>query len=155
MHTFTSKSIVLDPNVKHLYCRTWWECEQYKAGMKQLEDVLTFISPSFINTILSWNQLLLHQVSPVMFKVIIDMYSVSDFGLIGHLVTSGTTANTPPAHRYGRSFLFEAVQSLQQEKATGSPCDELKMYFESDIKQTSDVISHWGVGRFVASWWYQ
>ena len=77
---------------------------------------------------------------------------MSNFGLIGHLVTSGTTANTPPAHRYGGSFLFEAIQSLQQEeKATGSPCDELKMYLESGIEQTLDVIGYWGVGRFVAS----
>ncbi len=36
-----SKSIVLDPNVKHLYCQSRWEPEQYEAGMKQLEDVVS------------------------------------------------------------------------------------------------------------------
>jgi len=36
-----SKSIVLDPNVKHLYCKSQWEPEQYQAGMKQLEDVVS------------------------------------------------------------------------------------------------------------------
>jgi hypothetical protein len=66
-HTFMYKSIVLDPNIKHLYCRARWEREQYEAGMKRLEDVvslqfllcdedvLNFISSSFINTILSRN----------------------------------------------------------------------------------------------------
>ncbi len=85
-----------------------------------------------------------------MFKVITDI--VPDFGLTDYLVTAGTTMSTYPARRYGGSFLFEAVQSLQQqEKATGSPRDELKMYLESGVEHISDVISYWGVGSFVAA----
>jgi hypothetical protein len=53
--------------------------------------------------------------------------------------------------RYGSSFLLEAVQSFQQEeKAAGSPRDELKLYLESGVESTEDVIAWWGV-RFI-SW---
>jgi hypothetical protein len=48
--------------------------------------------------------------------------------------------------RYGGSFLLEAVQSFQQEqKAAGSPRDELKLYLESGVESTEDVITWWGV----------
>jgi hypothetical protein len=50
--------------------------------------------------------------------------------------------------RYGSSFLLEAVQSFQQEeKAAGSPRDELKLYLESGVESTDseDVIAWWGV----------
>jgi hypothetical protein len=56
--------LVLDPNVKHLYCRSRWEAEHYEAGMKQLEqvvspslfgsffvEILSFALRSFTNTI--------------------------------------------------------------------------------------------------------
>jgi hypothetical protein len=57
---------------------------------------------------------------------------------------------TPPlnanSYRYGGSFLLDAVQSFQQEeKAAGSPRDELKLYLESGIEPTADVIKWWGV----------
>ena len=53
-----------------------------------------------------------------------------------------------PTRRYGGSFLFEAVQSLQQEeKAAGSPRDELKMYLESGVEPTLNIILYWGVSR--------
>ena len=53
-----------------------------------------------------------------------------------------------PTHHYGGSFLFEVVQSLQQEeKAAGSPRDELKMYLESRVEPASNVILYWGVSR--------
>ena len=32
--------LVLDPNVKDLYCRHRWDLEQYEAGMKRLEEVV-------------------------------------------------------------------------------------------------------------------
>ena len=32
--------LVLDPNVKDLYCRHRWDSEQYEAGMKRLEEVV-------------------------------------------------------------------------------------------------------------------
>jgi hypothetical protein len=48
--------------------------------------------------------------------------------------------------RYGGSFLLEAVQSFQQkQKAAGSPRDELKLYLESGVESTEDVITWWGV----------
>lgn len=55
--------------------------------------------------------------------------------------------NLPPgSYRYGGSFLLDAVQSFQQEeKAAGSPRDELKMYLESGVEQTTNVIQWWGV----------
>jgi hypothetical protein len=47
---------------------------------------------------------------------------------------------------YGGSFLLEAVQSFQQEqKAARSPRDELKLYLESGVELTEDVITWWGV----------
>ncbi|KIL56126.1 hypothetical protein M378DRAFT_39166, partial [Amanita muscaria Koide BX008] len=46
---------------------------------------------------------------------------------------------------YGGSFLLEAVQSLQQEeKAAGSPQDELKQYLESGAEPTDNVVAWWG-----------
>lgn len=33
--------IVLDPNVKDLYCRHRWEPEQYTAGMTRLQEVVS------------------------------------------------------------------------------------------------------------------
>jgi hypothetical protein len=33
--------LVLDPNVKDLYFRHHWSHEQYAAGMKQLEEVVS------------------------------------------------------------------------------------------------------------------
>lgn len=52
--------------------------------------------------------------------------------------------------RYGSSFLLEAVQSFQQEeKAAGSPHDELKLYLKSGVESTDDVIAWWGV-RFIS-----
>jgi hypothetical protein len=48
--------------------------------------------------------------------------------------------------RYGSSFLLKAVQSFQQEqKAAGSPRDELKLYLKSGVESTEDVITWWGV----------
>ena len=38
---------MLDPNVKHLYCRSRWEPEHYEAGMKRLEEV---VSPSLFGS---------------------------------------------------------------------------------------------------------
>lgn len=52
----------------------------------------------------------------------------------------------PTPYRYGGSFLFDAVQSLrQEEKAIGNPRDELRMYLESGVEETSDVVEYWGV----------
>jgi len=56
------------------------------------------------------------------------------------------TAVISAVPRYGSSFLLEAVQSFQQEeKAAGSPRDELKLYLESGVESTEDVIAWWGV----------
>jgi hypothetical protein len=33
--------LVLDPNVKDLYFQHQWSREQYSAGMKQLEDIVS------------------------------------------------------------------------------------------------------------------
>jgi hypothetical protein len=35
--------LVLDPNVKDLYFRGWWNSEQYAAGMNQLEEVVSHV----------------------------------------------------------------------------------------------------------------
>lgn len=37
--------LVLDPNVKDLYFRSQWSSEQYAAGMRQLEDVVSVSIP--------------------------------------------------------------------------------------------------------------
>jgi hypothetical protein len=64
-------------------------------------------------------------------------------------VNPGSTSNTAPSNRYGGSFLFEAVQSLQQaEKAVGNPRNKLKMYLESGIESPMTAIQYWGVCRF-------
>ena len=36
--------VVLDPNVKDLYCRHQWEPEQYAAGMAKLEEVVNIFT---------------------------------------------------------------------------------------------------------------
>lgn len=57
---------------------------------------------------------------------------------------SDINTTTPSAH-YGSSYLLEAVQSFcQQEKAVGSPRDELKWYLESGQESTDNVIGWWG-----------
>lgn len=57
-----------------------------------------------------------------------------------------TCPKVAPSHRYGGSFLLDAVQSFQQEeKASGSPRDELKQYLESGPEPTDNVVHWWGV----------
>jgi hypothetical protein len=59
---------------------------------------------------------------------------------------SAMESTTTGSYRYGGSFLLDAVQSFQQEeKAAGSPRDELRMYLESGVEHTTDVIQWWGV----------
>ena len=43
-----STLVVLDPNVKDLYCRHWWEPEQYTAGMTRLEEVVSWFSLFYV-----------------------------------------------------------------------------------------------------------
>jgi hypothetical protein len=66
---------------------------------------------------------------------------------------SGAMENlTTSSYRYGGSFLLDAVQSFQQEeKAAGRPRDELKMYLESGIEHTTNVIQWWGVRALTLS----
>jgi hypothetical protein len=61
------------------------------------------------------------------------------------LTTLTVQKATSASIRYGGSYLLEAVQSFcQEEKAAGSPRDELKLYLESGPEPTSDVIGWWG-----------
>ncbi|KAM6491794.1 hypothetical protein JOM56_012834 [Amanita muscaria] len=109
--------LVLDPNVKNLYCRHKWEPEEYKAGMACLDKVF-------------------------------DNYYIPPKELPAPTEIATTQASTSQvtAFRYGGSFLLEAVQSLQQEeKAAGSPRDELKQYLESGAEPTDNVVAWWGV----------
>jgi hypothetical protein len=47
---------------------------------------------------------------------------------------------------YSSSFLLKVVQSFQQEEhAAGSPHNELKLYLESGVESTEDIIAWWGV----------
>jgi hypothetical protein len=39
--------IVLDPNVKDLYCRRRWDPEQYEAGMERLNEVVGLEYPIY------------------------------------------------------------------------------------------------------------
>ena len=39
--------LVLDPNFKDMYFRSKWDSEQYAAGMKQLEDVVSSSFPIY------------------------------------------------------------------------------------------------------------
>ena len=39
--------VVLNLNVKHLYCQSQWESEQYEAGMERLNEV---VSPSLCSS---------------------------------------------------------------------------------------------------------
>jgi hypothetical protein len=51
-----------------------------------------------------------------------------------------------PLHRYGSSFLLDAVQSVKQtERAKAHPRDELKAYISSPLEEVDDVLRHWGV----------
>src|ERR1700678_315932 len=73
------------------------------------------------------------------------------FGSYSSSSTAGSNVLTTaaPTVRYGGSFLLEAVQSFQQEeKAAGSPRDELRQYLDSGVEPTSDVILWWGVCSF-------
>jgi hypothetical protein len=63
--------------------------------------------------------------------------------------TASLSTAAPPA-RYGSSFLLEAVQSFQQEEeAIRSPRNELKLYLESGVELTADVITWWGVRSII------
>ena len=49
-------------------------------------------------------------------------------------------------YRDGGSFLQDAVQSFQkEEKEAGNPRDELKLYLESGVEHTTNVVKWWGV----------
>lgn len=111
--------LVLDPNVKDLYCRSRWSADQYDAGMERLKELFDqyYTPPTSPTTSAST-----HMVSE-----------------------SEVTASTSASIRYGGSYLLEAVQSFcQEEKAAGSPRDELKLYLESGPEPTNDVIGWWG-----------
>jgi hypothetical protein len=62
------------------------------------------------------------------------------------LMSNDSAALLPPLAHYGSNFLLEAVQLFQQdEKASGSPRDELKQYLESSAEKMEDIIVWWGV----------
>ena len=62
----TNRSLqVLDPNVKDMYFKHWWDTVRYTAGIKQLEDVvcrfLSFIiALGLLTTIMSLTGIILH-----------------------------------------------------------------------------------------------
>ena len=125
---------MLDPNIKDVYFRSRWEPEQFEAGMERLEEV---VSPS-LHIFLS---------AEILIFVQFDVYYIPPPKSTA--VNPGSTSNTAPSNHYGGSFLFETVQSLQQEeKAAGNPRDELKMYLESGIEPGRTAIQYWGVCRF-------
>ena len=56
---------VLDPNVKDMYFRHWWDTEWYSASMKQLEDAVHHFLPfiialSLLTTLVSLTGIILH-----------------------------------------------------------------------------------------------
>jgi hypothetical protein len=56
-----------------------------------------------------------------------------------------TTVTNPRSASYGSSYLSDAVQSFcEEEKAAGSPRDELKLYLESGPETTDNVLAWWG-----------
>jgi hypothetical protein len=148
--------LVLDPNVKDLYCRHRWEQEQYDRGISCLEAVVRAVlyNVSYLKT----------KFHPFKF----DEYYVAQNSETGHITATSavdgdsrhsriyihvtntylieSVINAMPTRRYGCSYLLEAVQSFEKEKKAGNPRDELTMYLEAGIEVVSDVISWWGVG---------
>ena len=146
--------LVLDPNVKDLYCCHRWDKDQYDAGIKCLEgvvsDSLSTPSPlwfwlwSSTNTtkLLCQKQLNAPILQPNI-KVNNPFFSLQTSYL--HLFLQ-TEAPSQPTHQYGGSYLVQAVQSLQQENlAESSPRDKLARYLKSGPESAPDVIGWWGV----------
>ncbi|KAG6864101.1 hypothetical protein C0991_012481, partial [Blastosporella zonata] len=107
--------LVLDPNVKDLYCCHRWEPEQYEAGLDQLGQVFD--------------------------KYYIAPETSSDKAIDNTEVQARLSAEW----RYGSSFLLESVQSFQNvEKASGSLRDELKQYLKSGVERADNIVKWWG-----------
>ena len=146
--------LVLDPNVKDLYCHHRWEQEQYDRGISCLEAVVRAVlyNVSYLKTKFH------------LFKF--DEYYVAQNSETGHITATSavdgdsrhsriyihvtntylieSVINAMPTRRYGCSYLLEAVQSFEKEKKAGNPRDELTMYLKAGIEVVSDVISWWG-----------
>lgn len=57
-----------------------------------------------------------------------------------------------PLHRYGSSFLLDAVNSAQRaQRADAQPRDELKDYLASPLENTDNILHYWGVSSTSAS----
>ncbi|KAJ7084240.1 hypothetical protein C8R44DRAFT_894208 [Mycena epipterygia] len=58
--------------------------------------------------------------------------------------TANIVVDSLPLHRYGSSFLLNAVKSAQQsQKATAQPRDELKRYLSAPLETTSNILHWW------------
>ncbi|KAJ7438162.1 ribonuclease H-like domain-containing protein [Mycena latifolia] len=109
--------LVLNPTIKDVYFRTRWSSEVYKKGMAALEAAFD------------------------------QYYAASEADASSKSDATAPTIATPPAlHRYGSSFLLDAVHSVQEaERANAQPRDELNGYLSTPLEVTDNILHWWGV----------
>ncbi|KAF8148948.1 hypothetical protein K438DRAFT_2086932 [Mycena galopus ATCC 62051] len=102
---------VLNPTIKDVYFRTRWGAEEYKRGMKALEEV---------------------------FK---KYYAAGKDENEVEMISVSSSVEPPSLQQYGSSFLMDAVNSVQQaERARADPLDELKGYLSSPLEITDNIL---------------
>lgn len=151
--------LVLDPNVKDMYFRSQWSRENYNAGMRQLEEVVSCSMPichvrhtddfyiSLIAISLHPHQLLRQQRTLHQVHWVTGRRAVHKLVRAANTFTDGPSATQPSLH-YGGSYLMTAVQAIQiqqQADTADGPRDELQKYLKSGAESTTDIVSWWGV----------
>jgi hypothetical protein len=124
---------VLDPSIKDQYFRAKWEADRFGKAKEQLENVVSGVD--------MW-------ISIKAYKSQFDKYYAE--------MPGDSQALSPPAsrsvapdnalHRYGSSFLLDAVKEAQQSRAELRPRDELERYLSAPLEATPNVLHWWGVG---------
>ena len=66
--------------------------------------------------------------------------------LVSRTDTNTLASTSEPSFHYGRSFLLNAVQAIQEQSyVAGGPRDELRQYLTNGAEQTRDIVGWWGV----------
>ncbi|KAJ7830500.1 hypothetical protein B0H14DRAFT_1194334 [Mycena olivaceomarginata] len=105
----------VEPQHQGCLFKSRWGAAEYKKGMKGLEETFD------------------------------QYYAAGEANKVVEITTAKpAVAAAAPLHRYGSSFLLDAVQSVKQtERAKANPRDELKFYLSSPLEQVDNILHHW------------
>jgi hypothetical protein len=132
--------LVLDPTIKDAYFRTRWESDNMDSAMTKLGNIVR--RPE-----LNDHHLL---TSEFQFDQYYALKSTNNEPTTP--TAPSTTVEPSPLHRYGSSFLLDAVKSARKdEQVTVQPRDELKQYLAAPLETTENILHWWGVSHIFGS----